>query len=399
MARRREKEELGPQHLELHEQIGKGSFGAVMRAVRTPGTPDAVLPDEPGEFAVKILDLEVADETLPEIHAEIKFMANCRHRNCVTYFGSFLKGHQLYIVMDFLGAGSLRAQLDGGNFLEEQIAIVCREVLQGLQYLHAGRWIHRDIKSANILLGLDGEVKLADFGVSATLINQKKRLSIVGSPYWMAPEIITSSGTDEKADIWSLGITCFELTRGLPPYADINPMQAMTRITKGEAVRLEATYSEPFRDFVALCLEKNPDKRSSATELLENSEFVLGAGPISDLKALPVRLAEWKAKKGESSKENKEAPPPRSRPHIRAEPEVIWSFETARLTPAQALFMRDDGFDEDATFEAAEEVFGIPGDDPLSLPDYASARWIQSRDPDVLRDFEMFLSHLEAVCD
>lgn len=247
------------------ECIGRGSFGEVYKG-RELATGQIV--------ALKLVDLEKADDEIEVIQREIKVMSQISNPHVVKYHSSLMKGSTLWIVMEFMSGGSLKELIDTvGPLPEEAIATIMKALCKGLDYVHKGRKLHRDIKAANILLSDQGDVKLADFGVAGQMTSTvRQRNTFVGSPFWMAPEVIQESMYNEKADIWSLGITAIELANGLPPYATEHPYRALFLIPKHDPPRLEAPhFSRSFKDFVSLCLRKNPSERPSAEQLLAHA--------------------------------------------------------------------------------------------------------------------------------
>ncbi|KAL4944664.1 hypothetical protein BDV06DRAFT_210089 [Aspergillus oleicola] len=257
---------------QMMEELGSGSFGTVYKAI-DKSTGEIV--------AIKHIDLETSEDDIQEIQQEISVLATCASPYVTQYHASFLRGHKLWIVMEYLGGGS------------------CLDL--GLDYLHQEGKIHRDVKAANVLLSHTGKVKLGDFGVAAQLTNIKsQRNTFVGTPFWMAPEVIQQAGYDYKADIWSLGITAMEMINGEPPHAAIHPMKVLFLIPKESAPRLQGDgYSNAFRDFIAQCLTKDPERRPSAKELLRH-KFIRNAGKTEALQELIHRKQDWDGGRGVS---------------------------------------------------------------------------------------------------
>lgn len=274
----------------LLEELGSGSFGVVYRAV--DNLMNRVV-------AVKKIDLENSEDDIDEIQKEIAILSGCKDNRITKYYGCFVKGYKLWIIMEYLGGGSGLDLLKPGPFDETSIAIVCKELLMALKYLHDNGKIHRDVKAANVLVSAEGDVKIADFGVATQLSNNlSRRNTFVGTPFWMAPEVIKQEDYGYKADIWSLGITAFELAKGEPPLSNYHPMKVLFLIPQNEPPKLEGNeWSTEFKDFCDQCLQKDPNKRASIKTLLKH-RFIKNAGKKSHL----LKLIERRNKKNANKK-------------------------------------------------------------------------------------------------
>ncbi|KAF3431600.1 hypothetical protein FNV43_RR26331 [Rhamnella rubrinervis] len=251
---------------ELLNELGKGSYGAVYKA-RDKVTSELV--------AIKVISLSEGEEGYEEIRGEIEMLQQCSHPNVVRYLGSYQGEEYLWIVMEYCGGGSVADLMNTAEEpLEEyQIAYICREALKGLAYLHSIFKVHRDIKGGNILLTEQGDVKLGDFGVAAQLTRtMSKRNTFIGTPHWMAPEVIQESRYDGKVDVWALGVSAIEMAEGLPPRSAVHPMRVLFMISIEPAPMLEdkEKWSLVFHDFVAKCLTKEPRLRPTAAEMLKH---------------------------------------------------------------------------------------------------------------------------------
>ncbi|XP_006890474.1 PREDICTED: serine/threonine-protein kinase TAO3 [Elephantulus edwardii] len=257
----------------LHE-IGHGSFGAVYFA--TNAHTNEVVAIKKMSYSGK-----QAHEKWQDILKEVKFLRQLKHPNTIEYKGCYLKEHTAWLVMEYcLGSASDLLEVHKKPLQEVEIAAITQGALQGLAYLHSHALIHRDIKAGNILLTEPGQVKLADFG-SASMASPAN--SFVGTPYWMAPEVILAMDEgqyDGKVDVWSLGITCIELAERKPPLFNMNAMSALYHIAQNDSPTLQSDeWTEAFRRFVDYCLQKIPQERPTSAELLRH-EFVRQDQPL-----------------------------------------------------------------------------------------------------------------------
>lgn len=250
----------------LGDEIGKGAYGRVYKGLDL----------ENGDFvAIKQVSLEnIAQEDLNIIMQEIDLLKNLNHKNIVKYLGSLKTKTHLHIVLEYVENGSLANIIKPnkfGPFPESLVAVYISQVLEGLVYLHEQGVIHRDIKGANILTTKEGLVKLADFGVATKLTEADVNThSVVGTPYWMAPEVIEMSGVCAASDIWSVGCTVIELLTCVPPYYDLQPMPALFRIVQDEHPPIPDSLSPDITDFLRQCFKKDARQRPDAKTLLSH---------------------------------------------------------------------------------------------------------------------------------
>ncbi|CAO3593384.1 unnamed protein product [Absidia cylindrospora] len=261
------------------KRVGQGASGSVYVAASL--TTNA-------KVAIKQMDL--AQQPRKELIVnEIMVMKESQHRNIVNFLDSYLvKNSELWVVMEYMEGGALTDVIDNNTMTEQQIATVCYETTAGLFHLHCQKIIHRDIKSDNILLNFQGHVKISDFGFCAKLSDQKrKRATMVGTPYWMAPEVVKQKEYGEKVDIWSLGIMAIEMIENEPPYLDEEPLKALYLIATNGTPTLKnpERLSRELKGFLAVCLCVDVRSRATAEELL-NHEFLKKAGPLEMLAPL-----------------------------------------------------------------------------------------------------------------
>ncbi|GAA6006602.1 hypothetical protein JCM11491_003113 [Sporobolomyces phaffii] len=289
------------------ELVGKGAYGGVYKGIHNP-TGQVV--------ALKVIDLDTPDDDISEIQKEVALLSELRdaaRHNITLYHGSYLSGYELWIAMDFASGGSIRTLMKSGPIEEKYAALIVREVLVALSFLHRQDIIHRDVKAANILLTQTGKILLCDFGVAAHLQTNSKRSTFTGTPLWMAPEVITDGKLyDTKADVWSLGITLYEIIVGNPPHFGMEPLRACAIIPRSQPPTLppdrggdentdengngnsDDGHSPAMKEFLASCLQVDPTLRPTADEL-SKTKWIKSASklPMVLLRELIVRYVSW----------------------------------------------------------------------------------------------------------
>ncbi|GMH83284.1 hypothetical protein TrVE_jg6516 [Triparma verrucosa] len=324
-------------YYEMLCELGSGSFGTVFKArlhqrrggghsmssLSSPATPQKSNIVKPAEatpthtyHAIKQIDLESTSDELSDIQQEIHILASFSNPYLTQYLGSYSLHSKLYIVMEYLPGGSvsdLLALNSTPGFEEATVAWIFRDLLNAMHYLHSNRHLHRDIKGQNVLLSSNGHLKLADFGGTVKLTDtMTKRKTFIGTPFWMAPEVIVQSSYDLKADIWSIGITAIEVMEGQPPYGDVHPVKALFFIPKKSAPRL-AKGSAKMQRFVERCLQKEPADRATVEDLMCDDWMKEWEGQqecrqLLDLMA--VKISREGTMKGEEGTNTQLSPPP-----------------------------------------------------------------------------------------
>ncbi|XP_035693013.1 ankyrin repeat domain-containing protein 12-like isoform X1 [Branchiostoma floridae] len=257
--------------------LGKGAYGKVCCGLTSRGELIAVK-----QVELNTAHWEKAEQEYQRLRDEVDLLQTLRHRNIVRFLGTSLEGNVVNIFMQFIPGGTLASLLARFGVLEEGVVSrYTRQILIGVEYLHNNNIIHRDLKGNNIMLMPNGVIKLIDFGCARrvcerlSVSNSQVLKSMRGTPYWMAPEVVSESGYGVKSDVWSVGCTVFEMLTGKPPWADMAPMAAIFHIGSGKEVpELPDTASPPAHNFVHACLTRNPAQRPSATQLLKHS-FIL----------------------------------------------------------------------------------------------------------------------------
>ncbi|XP_022761124.1 serine/threonine-protein kinase BLUS1-like [Durio zibethinus] len=284
---------LDSESYKIIDEIGVGVSAVVYKAECVPMNSTIV--------AIKAIDLDQSKADFDKIRRETNIMSLLSHPNILNAHCSFTVDRRLWVVMPFMSGGSLQSIVSSSfpdGLTEQSIAIVLKETLNALSYLHNQGHLHRDIKAGNILMDSNGSVKLADFGVSASIYESRSGYGlgsstsssplmltdVTGTPYWMAPEVIHShTGYSFKADIWSFGITALELAHGRPPLSHLPPSKSLImKITKrfrfsdyenSSKKGKSKKFTKAFMDMVASCLDQDPAKRPSANKLLKHSFF------------------------------------------------------------------------------------------------------------------------------
>jgi protein-serine/threonine kinase len=278
------------------KKIGQGASGSVyvarIREGATSPMARRVMQENGPRAQVAIKQMDLRNQPRKELIVnEIIVMKDSKHPNIVNFLDAFLQEEhsELWVVMEFMEGGALTDIIDNNaSISEDQIATICFETCKGLEYLHNLNIIHRDIKSDNVLLDGRGNVKITDFGFSAKLTEQRsKRATMVGTPYWMAPEVVKQKEYGNKVDIWSLGIMAIEMIESEPPYLNEEPLKALYLIATNGTPRLKKPdkLSKELKAFLSVCLCVDVKSRASAGELISH-DFLKSGCSLASLSQL-----------------------------------------------------------------------------------------------------------------
>ncbi|OWM70657.1 hypothetical protein CDL15_Pgr014330 [Punica granatum] len=338
----------------LYEDIGEGVSATVYRALCVPLNEIV---------AIKVLDLEKCNNDLDGIRQEVQTMNLISHPNLLKSLCSFTNGHNLWVVMPYMAGGSCMHIMKSAypeGFDEPVIATLLYEVLKALAYLHENGHIHRDVKAGNILVDLNGAVRLADFGVSACMFDtgdrRRSRNTFVGTPCWMAPEVMQQlHGYDFKADVWSFGITALELAHGHAPFSKYPPIKVLLMTLQNAPPGLDyerdRRFSKSFKELVGTCLVKDPKKRPTSEKLMKHHFFkqaravnYLARAILDGLSPLGDRFRTLKAKEAALLGQNKalyeDKEQQSQKEYIRGISE--WNFNLEDLKRQAAMIQEDD---------------------------------------------------------
>jgi serine/threonine protein kinase len=270
-------------HYQVSECIGQGSFGKVLLGVN----------EDTGELIaikrVPMIELcpESAHQSIMQIKEEVKILSRLNHKNIVRYYGMETTTSSLNIFMEYIAGGSISSKLkEYGKFNEKVIREYTKQILEGLEYIHYHKVIHRDLKGANILVGDGGVCKLADFGSAKQFrgVNEDSEFkSLRGTTNWMAPEVMRQEGSGRFSDIWSLGCVVVEMATGKPPWSDkSNPIAVFMHVCNSDQVpKLPDDTSDVMRDFIARCFKRKPEERPNVCKLLSHPFITIVSSPLS----------------------------------------------------------------------------------------------------------------------
>ena len=249
------------------EIIGSGAYGCVYKAMGKDGQLVAIK-----EVSIDEKGGSKAIEAIRQLKQEIAILSKIQHSNVVGYLGSERHGDKMWMILELATKGSLAKMYQKSELLHEDIKRYTRQIVCGLKHLHDQNIIHRDLKCANVLVDSCDQVKLADFGLAQEMADNSTLNAFVGTPHWMAPELLNPkrSGYTLKADIWSLGCTVLEMATRRSPFGVLEPQMALLKLMKGQAPPIPDNLQEDMRNFISQCLQVEAQLRPTCEELLEH---------------------------------------------------------------------------------------------------------------------------------